>query len=162
MCFDGTERIIRSRNGLVAPPGAWGNAENTKVGDEIPFDRFFCVFEPPRPPEAIDAEPKQVTERIGNLAQGRELRCERPRLAHHAGQPDARQRGHGSGKTETGDRGPSTSAASFAQAISGSTAPKPAKVERPQSVPAITRSAPTRSTSRCCWATWSGAARRSG
>ena len=36
---------------------------------------------------------------------------------------------------------PSARVASFAQAISGSTAPKPAKVPKPQSEPAITRSA---------------------
>ena len=40
---------------------------------------------------------------------------------------------------------PSARLPSFAQAISASTAPKPAKVAKPQSVPAITRSRPTMS-----------------
>ena len=41
---------------------------------------------------------------------------------------------------------PSASTPNLAQTISGSTTPKPAKVENPQSVPAMTRSAPTIST----------------
>ena len=38
---------------------------------------------------------------------------------------------------------PSAMAANLAQTMSASTAPKPAKVPKPQSVPAITRSRPT-------------------
>src|SRR3569623_726798 len=38
---------------------------------------------------------------------------------------------------------PSRSDLSFSQTMSGSTVPKPAKVEKPQSVPAMTRSGPT-------------------
>jgi type I restriction enzyme M protein len=45
-------------------PDAWIDAEKTKIGYEIPFNRHFYVFEPPRPLEAIDAELKQVTDRI--------------------------------------------------------------------------------------------------
>ena len=40
-------------------------------------------------------------------------------------------------------RAPSAIAANFIYAISGSTGPKPAKVLKPQSLPAITRSRPT-------------------
>ena len=43
---------------------------------------------------------------------------------------------------------PSTIAPSLAYTMSSSTAPKPAKVEKPQSVPAITRSRPTMSAKR--------------
>lgn len=43
---------------------AWIDPEKTKVGYEIPFNRHFYVFEPPRPLEEIDAELKQVTGRI--------------------------------------------------------------------------------------------------
>src|SRR5687767_14103738 len=43
---------------------------------------------------------------------------------------------------------PSARVASLAQTISGSTAPNPAKVEKPQSVPAITRPGPTRRVNR--------------
>ncbi|CFX18391.1 Type I restriction-modification system methyltransferase subunit (fragment) [Candidatus Filomicrobium marinum] len=45
-------------------PDAWIDHEKTKVGYEIPFNRHFYVFEPPRPLEVIDAELKQVTGRI--------------------------------------------------------------------------------------------------
>ena len=50
----------------VLPHGsdAWIDHEKTKVGDEIPFNRHFSVFTPPRPLEVIDAELKQVTDRI--------------------------------------------------------------------------------------------------
>ncbi|MCJ8158653.1 class I SAM-dependent DNA methyltransferase [Sphingomonas sp. LaA6.9] len=43
---------------------AWIDGSKTKVGYEIPFNRHFYVFEPPRPLEEIDADLKQVTDRI--------------------------------------------------------------------------------------------------
>jgi type I restriction enzyme M protein len=43
---------------------AWIDHDKTKVGYEIPFNRHFYVFEPPRPLEEIDAELKHVTGRI--------------------------------------------------------------------------------------------------
>ncbi|WP_022684170.1 type I restriction-modification system subunit M [Sphingobium bisphenolivorans] len=43
---------------------AWIDESKTKVGYEIPFSRQFYVFEPPRPLEEIDADLKQVTDRI--------------------------------------------------------------------------------------------------
>lgn len=43
---------------------AWIDHEKTKVGYEIPFNRHFYVFTPPRPLEVIDTELKQVTDRI--------------------------------------------------------------------------------------------------
>ncbi|MCX5952798.1 MAG: class I SAM-dependent DNA methyltransferase [Cyanobacteria bacterium] len=43
---------------------AWIDHEKTKVGYEIPFNRHFYVFTPPRPLEVIDAELKLVTDRI--------------------------------------------------------------------------------------------------
>jgi type I restriction enzyme M protein len=43
---------------------AWIDDEKTKTGYEIPFNRHFYVFEPPRPLPEIDAELKQVTGRI--------------------------------------------------------------------------------------------------
>lgn len=45
-------------------PNAWIDEEKTKVGYEIPFNRHFYVFEPPRPLAEIDADLKQVTDRI--------------------------------------------------------------------------------------------------
>lgn len=49
---------------------AWIDHEKTKVGYEIPFNRHFYVFEPPRPLEEIDADLKQVTGRILEMIGG--------------------------------------------------------------------------------------------
>jgi type I restriction enzyme M protein len=43
---------------------AWIDREKTKVGYEIPFNRHFYVFEPPRPLAEIDADLEKVTDRI--------------------------------------------------------------------------------------------------
>ena len=43
---------------------AWIDDEKTKIGYEIPFNRHFYVFKPPRPLAEIDAELKTVTDRI--------------------------------------------------------------------------------------------------
>jgi type I restriction enzyme M protein len=52
---------------------AWIDHEKTKVGYEIPFNRHFYVFQPPRSLDVIDAELKGVTDRIlamlGGLAE---------------------------------------------------------------------------------------------
>ena len=45
-------------------PDAWIDEAKSKVGYEIPFNRHFYVFEPPRPLEQIDAELKQVSANI--------------------------------------------------------------------------------------------------
>ncbi len=45
-------------------PDAWIDEAKTKVGYEIPFNRHFYVFEPPRPLEVIDAELKEVAANI--------------------------------------------------------------------------------------------------
>jgi type I restriction enzyme M protein len=52
------------REVLPHAPDAWIDGEKTKVGYEIPFNRHFYVFKPPRPLEEIDAELKGVTDRI--------------------------------------------------------------------------------------------------
>ena len=61
------------REVLPHAPDAWIDHDKTKVGYEIPFNRHFYVFEPPRPMEEIDAELKLVTDRIramiGELAE---------------------------------------------------------------------------------------------
>ena len=49
---------------------AWIDTEKTRVGYEIPFNRNFYVFEPPRPLETIDADLKQVTDRIRRMIEG--------------------------------------------------------------------------------------------
>ncbi|HUD51385.1 class I SAM-dependent DNA methyltransferase [Parvibaculum sp.] len=52
------------REVLPHAPDAWIDHEKTKVGYEIPFNRRFYVFEPPRALAEIDADLKQVTDRI--------------------------------------------------------------------------------------------------
>lgn len=61
------------REVLPHVPDAWIDEEKTKIGYEIPFNRHFYVFKPPRELSAIDAELKVVTDRIvqmiGELSQ---------------------------------------------------------------------------------------------
>ena len=49
---------------------AWIDHDKTKVGYEIPFNRHFYVFTPPRSLDVIDAELKQVTDRILEMIGG--------------------------------------------------------------------------------------------
>jgi type I restriction enzyme M protein len=58
------------REVLPHAPDAWIDHDKTKVGYEIPFNRHFYVFEPPRPLAAIDAELKQCTDRILTMIAG--------------------------------------------------------------------------------------------
>jgi type I restriction enzyme M protein len=53
-----------AREVLPHAADAWVDEDKTRVGYEIPFNRFFYVFEPPRPLAEIDADLKQVTDRI--------------------------------------------------------------------------------------------------
>ena len=56
--------VYFKREVLPHAPDAWIDHEKTKVGYEIPFNRHFYVFKPPRPLAEIDAELKGVTDRI--------------------------------------------------------------------------------------------------
>ena len=58
------------REVLPHAPDAWIDHEKTKVGYEIPFNRHFYVFKPPRPLAEIDAELKGVTDRIMTMIKG--------------------------------------------------------------------------------------------
>lgn len=58
------------REVLPHAPDAWIDSEKTKVGYEIPFNRHFYVFQPPRPLAEIDAELKTVTDNILKLIGG--------------------------------------------------------------------------------------------
>jgi len=58
------------REVLPHAPDAWIDPDKTKVGYEIPFNRHFYVFKPPRPLAEIDAELKGVTDRILGLIAG--------------------------------------------------------------------------------------------
>jgi type I restriction enzyme M protein len=49
---------------------AWIDHDKTKVGYEIPFNRHFYVFKPPRALKDIDAELKGVTDRILTMIAG--------------------------------------------------------------------------------------------
>jgi len=52
------------REVLPHAPDAWIDEEKSKVGYEIPFNRHFYVFEPPRSLQIIDNELKTVTASI--------------------------------------------------------------------------------------------------
>jgi type I restriction enzyme M protein len=52
------------REVLPHAPDAWIDHDKTKIGYEIPFNRHFYVFQPPRPLDEIDADLKQVVGRI--------------------------------------------------------------------------------------------------
>jgi type I restriction enzyme M protein len=52
------------REVLPHAPDAWIDHDKTKVGYDIPFNRHFYVFNPPRPLAEIDTELKGVTDSI--------------------------------------------------------------------------------------------------
>jgi type I restriction enzyme M protein len=58
------------REVLPHAPDAWIDPEKTTVGYEIPFNRHFYVFKPPRDLAAIDADLKVVTDRILTMIGG--------------------------------------------------------------------------------------------
>lgn len=53
-----------AREVLPHAPDAWIDADKTKTGYEIPFNRHFYVFEPPRDLAEIDADLRAVTDQI--------------------------------------------------------------------------------------------------
>ena len=55
---------------LPHAPDSWIDDEKTKVGYEIPFNRHFYVFEPPRELAEIDTDLKKVTDRIKAMIEG--------------------------------------------------------------------------------------------
>ncbi len=58
------------REVLPHAPDAWIDHDKTRIGYEIPFNRHFYVFKPPRPLAEIDAELKGVTDRILTMIGG--------------------------------------------------------------------------------------------
>ncbi len=58
------------REVLPHAPDAWIDHEKTKIGYEIPFNRHFYVFKPPRDLVEIDADLKIVTDRILTMIGG--------------------------------------------------------------------------------------------
>lgn len=59
-----------AREVLPHAADAWIDHDKTRIGYEIPFNRHFYVFEPPRPLAAIDADLKQATDRILTMIAG--------------------------------------------------------------------------------------------
>jgi len=58
------------REVLPHAPDAWIDRDKTKIGYEIPFNRHFYVFEPPRLLAEIDADLKHCTDRIKAMIEG--------------------------------------------------------------------------------------------
>jgi type I restriction enzyme M protein len=58
------------REVLPHAPDAWIDPDKTKVGYEIPFNRHFYVFKPPRPLAEIDADLKRTNDRILDMIKG--------------------------------------------------------------------------------------------
>jgi type I restriction-modification system DNA methylase subunit len=59
-----------TREVLPHVPDAWFDAEKTKIGYEINFNRQFYVYTPPRPLAEIDADLKKAEEEILRLLKG--------------------------------------------------------------------------------------------
>ncbi len=55
------------REVLPHAPDAWIDEDKTRVGYEIPFNRHFYVFEPPRELAEIDADLRGVTQNIQRM-----------------------------------------------------------------------------------------------
>ena len=66
---EGVEAYFK-REVLPHAPDAWIDHDKTKVGYEIPFNRHFYIFKPPRPLNEIDADLKVVTDRILTMIAG--------------------------------------------------------------------------------------------
>ena len=62
--------VYFKREVLPHVPDAWIDHEKTKIGYEIPFNRHFYVFKPPRELTEIDADLKQCTDRILAMIKG--------------------------------------------------------------------------------------------
>ncbi len=60
-------RTYFAREVLPHVPDAWLDESKTKVGYEIPFNRHFYNYVPPRPLEAIDADLRQLSREIMDL-----------------------------------------------------------------------------------------------
>ena len=56
-----------SREVLPHVPDAWVDESKTKIGHEIPLNRHFYVYEPPRPLEEIEADLQALEQEIAGL-----------------------------------------------------------------------------------------------
>ena len=48
-------------------PDAWVDHDKTKIGYEIPLNRHFYVYEPPRPLEEIESDLRTLEREIADL-----------------------------------------------------------------------------------------------
>ena len=51
-------------------PDAWIDHSKTKTGYEIPLNRHFYVYQPPRPLDEIEVEMKALEKEIAQLLEG--------------------------------------------------------------------------------------------
>ena len=58
------------REVLPYVPDAWVDETKTKVGYEISFNRYFYVYQPPRPVEEIEKDLVKIEDEIANLLRG--------------------------------------------------------------------------------------------
>ena len=56
-----------AREVLPHVPDAWVDGSKTKVGYEIPLNRHFYVYEPPRPLEEIESDLQALEREIAGL-----------------------------------------------------------------------------------------------
>ncbi|MXY43431.1 MAG: SAM-dependent DNA methyltransferase, partial [Dehalococcoidia bacterium] len=56
-----------AREVLPHVPDAWVDKSKTKVGYEIPLNRHFYVYEPPRPLEEIESDLQALEQEITDL-----------------------------------------------------------------------------------------------
>ena len=54
-------------------PDAWVDYDKTKVGYEIPINRHFYVYKPPRPLDEIDGDISRLEAEIAELLKGLSL-----------------------------------------------------------------------------------------
>lgn len=68
--FRDTIDAYMAREVLPHVPDAWVDYGKTKVGYEIPINRHFYVYKPPRPLPQIEADIRQLEGEISNLLKG--------------------------------------------------------------------------------------------
>jgi len=68
--FRGVIEDYMAREVLPHVPDAWVDFDKTKIGYEIPINRHFYVYKPPRPLEEIEADITKLEEEIAGLLKG--------------------------------------------------------------------------------------------
>ncbi len=59
--------VYMAREVLPHVPDAWVDHDKTRIGYEINFNRYFYVYTPPRPLEAIESDLKQIEREIADM-----------------------------------------------------------------------------------------------